>query len=187
MRKIIYAENVSLDGFIEDQHGKIEWTAPSKELHLHFNEREKQIDTHLYGRNVYTIMQFWENADENPELDEYMKEYSRIWKQQKKIVFSTTLRSVDDSYDLRNTVDPKEINEWKSAPGKHMFLGGANLAASFMRHRLLDEVHLYILPLLLGGGKPMFPSGDEQSLDLLESQPFPGGVVMLKYQIKNES
>lgn len=181
MRKIIYAESVSLDGFIEDQNGTINWTTPSKELHRHFNERELEMDTHLYGRKVYEVMQYWENADQ--DLD-YMKEYARLWQKQKKIVFSTTMDQVKSGYELRNSVDPDEIRQWKQSPGKNMIVGGASLASSFLEHGLVDEVHLYIPPILLGGGKPMFPSGNEQNLQLIESQTFPGGVVMLKYQLK---
>lgn len=181
MRKIIYAKSVSLDGYIEDQKGTIDWTTPSEELHRHFNDRELEVDTHLYGRKVYEIMQYWEDADQ--ELD-YMKDYARLWQKQKKIVFSTTMDQVKSGYELRNSVNPDEIKQWKQSPGKNMIVGGASLASSFMEHGLVDEVHLYIPPVLLGGGKPMFPSSKEQQLQLKESQTFPGGVVMLKYEIK---
>lgn len=181
MRKIIFAESVSLDGYIEDQNGAIEWTTPSEELHRHFNDRELEVDTHLYGRKVYEIMQYWENADQDPD---YMKEYALRWQKQKKIVFSTTLDQVKSGYELRNSVNPDEIRKWKQSPGKNMLVGGASLASSFMKHGLVDEIHLYIPPILLGGGKPMFYSGKEQNLQLLDSRIFPGGVVMLKYQLK---
>lgn len=184
MRKIIYAENVSLDGYIEDQDGKIGWTAPSEQLHLHFNEREQEMDTHLYGRKIYEIMQYWEDADQDPDIPNYMKEYTWLWQKQTKIVFSTTMDQVKDGYELRNSVDPDEIRLWKQSAGKNMMVGGASLASSFMHHKLLDEVHLYILPLLLGGGKPMFPAGKERDLKFMESQTFPDGVVMLKYKLK---
>lgn len=185
MKKIIYAESVSLDGYIEDQNGTIDWTAPSEELHRHFNEREREMDTHLYGRKVYEIMQYWEDADQDTENPDYMKEYARLWQKQKKIVFSTTIDQVKSGYELRNSVNPDEIRQWKQSPGKNMIVGGASLASSFLEHGLVDEVHLYILPVLLGGGKPMFPSGKEHNLQLIESQTFPGSVVMLKYQLKN--
>lgn len=187
MRKIIYAQSVSLDGYIEDRDGKIDWTTPSKELHLHFNEREKEMDTHLYGRKVYKIMQFWEDADRDPDLPEYMREYARVWQQQKKVVFSTTLVSVGDGYELRKEVDPEEINRWKNAPGRNMMVGGSGLGASFLQHGLIDEIHLYIVPFLLGGGKPMFSSGKEQNMKLIESQTFPDDLVMLKYPLKSKS
>lgn len=185
MRKIIYTENVSLDGYIEDQEGKIDWTAPSEELHRHFNERELEMDTHLYGRKVYEIMQYWEDADQDPDNPDYMKEYARLWKQQKKIVFSTTLNRVKEGYELRSSFDPDEIRQWKQSTGKNVMVGGASLASSFMQQGLVDEVHLYILPLLLGGGKPMFSSGKEQYLHFTESRTFPRGVVMLKYQLEH--
>ena len=185
MRKIIYAESVSLDGYIEDRNGKIDWTKPSEELHRHFNRREQELDTHLYGRKLYKTMQYWEDPDQHPDNPDYMKEYAGLWQKQKKIVFSSTLDQVNEGYELRNSVDPDEIREWKKATGKNMVVGGASLASSFMHHGLVDEVHLYIPPVLLGGGKPMFPSGTKRNLQFMESQTFPGGVVMLKYKLKN--
>lgn len=185
MRKIIYAESVSLDGFIEDEQGNIDWTTPSEELHQHFNDRENEFDTHLYGRKVYNTMLFWHDADQNPDLQEYMKAYARIWRRQQKIVFSTTLKTIENGFELKNAVDPQEITEWKKSPGKNMMVGGANLASTFFDHGLLDEVHMYIYPVLLGGGKPMFPSGDLNNLDLIESKQFPGGVIMRKYRIQH--
>jgi len=182
MRKIIYAQSASLDGFIENQNGTIDWTTPSEELHRHFNERELEMDTHLYGRKVYEVMQYWEDADQ--DLD-YMKEYARLWQEQKKIVFSTTMDQVKSGYELRKSVNPDEIRQWKQSSGKNMIVGGASLASSFLEYGLVDEVHLYIPPILLGGGKPMFPLGKERNLQFLESRIFPAGVMMLKYQVKN--
>ena len=185
MRKIIYAKNVSLDGYIEDKSGKIDWTTPSEKLHRHFNEREQEMDTHLYGRKVYEIMQYWEDADQAPDNPGYMKEYARLWQKQRKIVFSSTIDQVKDGYELRNSIDPHEIMQLKKSAGKNMMVGGASLVSSFMHYGLVDEVHLYMLPFLLGGGKPMFPSGKERNLQFVESQAFPAGVVMLKYQLKD--
>lgn len=182
MRKIIYTKSVSLDGYIEDQKGAIDWTTPSEELHRHFNDRELEVDTHLYGRKVYEIMQYWEDPDQ--DLD-YMKEYALLWQKQKKIVFSTTMDQVESGYELRNSVNPDEIRQWKKLTGKNMIVGGASLASSFMEHGLVDEIHLYIPPVLLGGGKPMFQLNQKLALEFMESQIFPGDVMMLKYQIKS--
>lgn len=183
MRKIIYTKSVSLDGYIEDQKGTIEWTTPSEELHRHFNDRELEVDTHLYGRKLYEIMQYWEDPDQ--DLD-YMKEYARRWQKQKKIVFSTTMDQVKSGYELRNSVNPVEIRKWKQSSGKNMIVGGASLASSFMEYGLVDEIHLYMPPVLLGGGKPMFPIDKRLDLEFIESQIFQGGVVMLKYKVKTE-
>lgn len=138
------------------------------------------MDTHLYGRKAYEIMQYWEDTDQDPDTPDYMKGYARRWQNQTKIVFSTTVGQVKDGYKLRNSVDPDEIKQWKQSPGKNMMVGGASLASSFMQHGLVDEVHLYIAPILLGGGKPMLPSGKEQDLHFMEHRIFPEGVVMLK-------
>lgn len=181
MRKIIYAETVSLDGFIEDSDGKIGWTEPSEELHRHFNEREKEIDTHLYGRRVYEIMKYWETADQNNSNPDYMREYSRVWKKQKKIVFSKTLESVENGYTLMKEVVTDEIIKWKNMPGKNMMAGGAGLACTFLNFGLVDEIRLYIKPILLGGGKPMFSIHKTLNLQFVGSEKFPCGVVMVKY------
>lgn len=183
MRKIIFAETVSIDGFIEDRDGKIDWTVPSEELHRHFNERENEIDTHLYGRRVYETMRYWETADQDKSIPGYMREYSRIWKKQKKVVFSKTLNAVDKNYSLLNEVVPEEIIKWKNQPGKNMFVGGAGLASTFLNHDLVDEIRLYITPNILSGGKPMFSVQQKLDLEFVESKTFPGGVVMLKYHL----
>lgn len=115
MRKIIYAVSDSLDGYNQDQNGTINWTTPSEELHRHFNDRELEMDTHLYGRKNYEVMQYWESADQ--DLD-YMIEYAQLWQKQKKIVFSTTMDQVKEGYELRNSMNPDEIRQWKQSPEK---------------------------------------------------------------------
>lgn len=182
MRKIIYAQLVSADGYIEDQDGKIDWTKPGEELHRHFNELEKNLDVNFYGRRMSEAMDFWLTADQNPELKDYEREYARLWQQTQRIVFSKTLDKVEENARLLREVDPNEIRRLKNKPGKNMAVGGADLAATFIKHGLVDEFRLYIHPVVLGGGKPMFPVDQKLELQFMESQRFPGGVVMLKYQ-----
>lgn len=182
MRKIIYAQLVSADGYIEDQDGKIDWTKPGEELHRHFNELEKNLDVNFYGRRMSEAMDFWLTADQNPELKDYEREYARLWQQTQRIVFSKTLDKVEENARLLREVDPNEIRRLKNKPGKNMAVGGADLAATFIKHGLVDEFRLYIHPVVLGGGKPMFPVDQKLELQFMESQSFPGGVVMLKYQ-----
>lgn len=185
-RKVIYSMMVSLDGFIETEDHLIDWSTPDEELHRYFNEAENEIDIHLYGRRLYNNMaSYWPTADLNPESPDYEIEYARKWKNRKKIVFSTTLDQVDWNSTLVRGNIKEFMEELKLQPGLHMDLGGAGIAASFMEQDLIDEYRLYIHPIVLGGGTPMFHSlRNRIHLQLVESRTFGSGVVLLRYQPK---
>lgn len=184
MRKIIYAQLVSADGYIEDREGKIDWTAPGEELHRHFNELEKNMDINFYGRRMSEAMDFWVTADQNPDLKEYEIEYARLWQDTERIVFSKTLDKVEGNARLLREFNPDEIKELKKQSSGDMAVGGADLASTFIKHDLVDEFRLYIHPVALGGGKPMFPAEEKLELEFMGSRTFPGGVVMMKYKPK---
>jgi dihydrofolate reductase len=188
MGKVMYAMSVSLDGFIEAANGDLSWSYPDEELHEHFNDREAMIDTYLYGRRLYENMAaFWPTADENPSAPQYEVEYARIWKSKPKIVFSTTLDQVGWNSRLVSGNIVEQVNRLKEQPGKDMSVGGAELASSFMRLGLIDEYSLYIHPVVLGGGRPMFgPLPDKINLQLVETRTFGSGVVLLRYQQADE-
>jgi dihydrofolate reductase len=187
MRKVIYAMSVSLDGFIEDANGDLSWSFPDEELHQHFNEQEAQIDVHLYGRRLYENMSaFWPTADKDPSATEAEIEYAHIWKEMRKIVFSTTLTEVGWNSELFKGDIVEEINKLKAQPGKDISVGGANLAGNFMRLGLIDEYRMYIHPVILGNGKRIFPSLDNTiSLKLIEARRFSSGVVLLRLANKD--
>lgn len=185
MRKIIYAQLVSLDGYIEDKEGSIGWTAPAEELHRHFNELEKNTDINFYGRKMSEVMNFWLTADQNPDLKDYELEYARLWQETDRIVFSKTLKKVQGKARIERLVDPEGIRKLKTQPGSDMAVGGANLASTFIKYGLVDEYRLYVHPVVLGGGKPMFRVDKILNLELIETGNYHGGVVMLVYQPKN--
>ena len=182
MRKVIFAMSVSVDGFIEAASGDISWGSPDAELAHHVIDRESTIDTHLYGRRLYeTMFPYWPKAAEDPSATEFDIEYARIWKERRKIVFSKTLAQVGGNCQLFRGNISEEINKLKAQPGKDMFVGGPNLASTFMKLGLIDEYWLYVNPIILGGGKPMFPHlGDRINLKLIETHRFGSGVVLLK-------
>jgi dihydrofolate reductase len=184
MRKIIYAMSVSLDGFIETTQGDLSWSYPDEELHQHFNASESAIGIHLYGRRLYENMAaYWPTADENPQALAHERAYARIWRAMPKIVFSTTLAQVGWNTRLINGNIAEEVNRLKQQPGKDMSVGGAGLAASFMQLGLIDEYRLYLYPVVLGGGKPMFgPLREKIDLQLVETRPFGRRVILLRYQ-----
>ena len=189
MRKVIYAMSVSLDGFIEAANGDLGWSYPDDELHRHFNDREAEIDIHFYGRRLYEKMAaFWPTANENPLTPDVEREYARIWKNMKKVVFSKTLKKVDWNSQLVSGDIAEEVNRLKAQPGKDMSVGGAELASSFLQLGLIDEFRLYVHPVILGGGKPMFRLlPGKIKLSLVETRAFRSGVVLLRYQCAEEN
>jgi dihydrofolate reductase len=188
MRKVIYAMMVSLDGFIESTNGDIGWSAPDEELHKYFNDQESSIDIHLYGRRMYEIMAaYWPTADENPSAPQHEIEYARLWKKMPKIVFSKTLDQVGWNARLFRGDIAGEVNRLKSQPGGDMAVSGAGIASTFMQLGLIDEFRLYIHPIILGGGKPMFQTiYDRINLQLVETRTFGSSVVLLRYQLAEE-
>ncbi len=184
MRKVIYAMSVSLDGYVETAQGDLSWGYPDEELHRHFNEREIEFEVSLYGRRLYELMAaYWPTAEEDPTIQDYEREYARIWKSKPKVVFSRTLEHVDWNSRLVKDHIAEEVNQLKNQPGKYMDVGGPGLAATFMQLGLIDEYWLYMCPIALGGGKPFFPqNGNPVPLQLIDTHVFSGGVVLLKYE-----
>ena len=184
MRKVIYSFSVSLDGYIEGPGGDIEWAAPGEELHRHFNETEREVGAAFYGRRLYENMSaYWPTADEDPLATPEVIEYAGIWRRMQKVVFSTTLESVDWNSELLRDGIAEKVAAMKAQPGKDMSVGGASLASAFMNLGLIDEFRLYVYPVILGAGKPMF-QGVERKIDLrlLETRTFGSGVVLLRYE-----
>jgi dihydrofolate reductase len=168
MRKIILMMSVSLDGFFEGPDHELDWHLVDDELHRHFNE---------------LMAGFWPTADRDPSSTEPVAEFARIWRDMPKIVYSRTLDRADWNSTVVRDVVPEEVMELKAQPGGDMVLGGADLAASFMRHDLIDEYRIYVHPVVIGRGKPLFPASDAKiDLKLVETRTFGNGVVLLRYQ-----
>jgi dihydrofolate reductase len=184
MRKIVLMMSVSLDGFIEGPNREIDWHMVDDELHRHFNEQARAMGGFLSGRVTHELMAgFWPTADQDPSSTEPMVEFSRIWRDTPKIVFSKTLDSADWNTTIVREVVPEDIQKLKAAPGGDLSLGGADLAAAFIRHDLIDEYRIYVHPVVIGRGKPLFqPSDAKFVLQLAETRTFGNGVVLLHYR-----
>ena len=183
MRKLIYSMGVSLDGFIAGPDGDIGWSAPDEELHRFHNQQAREVGAELYGRRLYEVMLFWETAEERSSLPEYEREFAHIWKDTPKIVFSRTLEHVEGNARLAGDDAVAEVARLKEQPGKHLTVGGAGLASTFMRAGLIDEYRLFVSPVVLGGGTPYFPALDERiDLELVETRTFGSRVVYLRYR-----
>ncbi|MFJ1549480.1 dihydrofolate reductase family protein [Streptomyces sp. NPDC088246] len=184
MRKIILMMSMSLDGFVEGPDREIDWHLVDDELHTHFNEQLRTMGGFLDGRVTYQLMaDFWPTADSDPSSTGPMAEFAAIWRDMPKIVFSRTLERADWNTTIMREVDVDEITALKARPGGDLSLGGADLAASFMRHDLIDEYRIYVHPVLIGRGKPLSPASDARTqLQLAETRTFGNGVVLLRYE-----
>ena len=184
MRKIILVVGVSVDGFIEGPNREIDWHMVDDELHRHFNEQLSAMGAFLSGRVTHELMaEFWPTADADPASTGPMVEFARIWRDMPKIVFSRTLEGADWNTTVVRDVVPDEIQKLKAQSGGDLALSGADLAATFMRHDLIDEYRIYVHPIIIGKGKPLFqPSDAKVSLRLAETHTFGNGVVLLRYQ-----
>jgi dihydrofolate reductase len=184
MRSIILMMSVSLDGFIEGPDRELDWHMVDDELHSHFNEQLSAMGAFLNGRVTYELMAgFWPTADTDRSSTGPMVEFARIWRDMPKIVFSRTLERADWNTTVVRDLVVEEVMELKAQPGGDLVLGGANLAAAFMRHDLIDEYRLYVHPIVIGQGKPLFqPSDARINLRLAETRTFGNGVVLLRYQ-----
>jgi dihydrofolate reductase len=188
MRRVIYSLNMSLDGFIARPNGDLDWVSVTEELHSFVNERERTIDTHLYGRRMYeTMAAYWPTADQNPDAHAIEVEYARIWQRIEKVVFSTTLERVEGNSRLVRDDIAGEVNRLKAQPGQGIAVAGANLAASLIQIGLIDAYEIYLQPVILGEGISMFPSpAATRTLRLVESRTFDSGVIFLHYEQAGE-
>jgi dihydrofolate reductase len=184
MRKIILMMSVSLDGFFEGPDREIDWHLVDDELHRHFNEELGAMGAFLDGRVTYELMAgFWPMADADPSSTAPMVEFARIWRDMPKIVYSRTLEGAGWNTTVVREFVPAEVMELKAEAGGDLVLGGADIAAAFMRHDLIDEYRLYVHPVVIGQGKPLFPASDTRTdLRLVETRTFGNGVVLLRYQ-----
>jgi dihydrofolate reductase len=183
MRKIVVMMSVSLDGFVEGPDREIDWHLVDDEVHTHFNEQLSAMGAFLNGRVTYELMaEFWPTADTDPASTPPVIEFARIWRDMPKIVYSSTLEHADWNTAVVRDVVVEEIEALKAQPGGDLALGGADLAATFVRHNLIDEYRLYVHPVLIGQGKRLFPATDSTTaLRLVETRSFGNGVVLLRY------
>jgi dihydrofolate reductase len=183
MRKVIYSPMVSLDGFVEGPTRNLDWGIIDEELHSFINDQQHQIDTYLFGRRMYEVMTYWDSAETDLSNPEYALEFARIWKRIVKIVYSKTLDHVQGNAQLSRGDIVEEVVGLKAQPGLDMGVGGATIAAALMQSGLIDEYQLFIHPVILGSGTPLFQALDRQTnLRLIETKTFSSGVVFLRYQ-----
>ena len=182
MAKLIYSSIASLDGYVADENGAFDWATPDAEVHAFVNEIERPIGTYLYGRRMYEVMAGWETArnDDGPAVS---REFAQIWQAAQKVVFSRTLETVSTARTrLERELRPDAIRELKERSASDLSVGGPGLASGAFAAGLIDECHLFVTPIIVGGGTPSLPAGVRVGLELLDEHRFQGGVVHLHYR-----
>jgi dihydrofolate reductase len=180
MAILTYVAIASLDGYVEDEQGKFDWVAPDEEVHAFVNDLERTVGTYLYGRRMYETMAYWETDDDRPPV---YQDYAEIWRAAEKVVYSRTLQTVSSERTrIEREFDAEAITRLKENSRSDIAIGGAELAGQAIAEGLVDECHLLLGPVLVGGGKRALPAAVHAELELLDERRFRNGVVYLRYR-----
>jgi dihydrofolate reductase len=185
MRRVTYSMGVSLDGYIVGPDGGFNWSEPDEEVFRFATDEIRGVGVHLMGRRLYETMLYWETADQDPSLDDAMLEWTALWKPLPKVVFSTTLSTVEGTARLNSGGLAEEVERLRADPGEgDIAIGGATLAADAAASGLIDEYRPRVYPVLVGGGIPYFPQRERRvDLELVESRTFASGVCAFRYRV----
>jgi dihydrofolate reductase len=185
MAKLIYSAITSLDGYVADEDGKFDWAAPDEEVHRFVNDLERPVGTYLYGRRLYETMVYWETAHTLPDQPPFIQDFAGIWQAAYKIVYSKTLEMVSSAKTrIERDFDPDAVRQMKAAADRDISVGGPDLATQAIKAGLVDEYHLFLTPIIVGGGQQSLPDNVRLELELLEERRFGNGVVHLHYRSK---
>ena len=183
MAKLIYSAITSLDGYVADEDGKFDWSMPDAEVMRFLNEIERPVGTYLYGRGMYEVMAGWETASTRENRSPTLQDFTQLWQAADKVVYSRTLEKVSTSKTrLEREFDPDAVRHMKASADRDMSVGGPELAGQALKAGLVDECHLYLTSIVVGGGKPSFPDNLRLPLELLEERRFGNGVVYVRYR-----
>ncbi|MET0939074.1 MAG: dihydrofolate reductase family protein [Gaiellaceae bacterium] len=183
MAKLTYTAITSLDGYIEDADGRFDWAAPDEEVHAFVNDLERPVGTHLYGRRLYETMVFWERPPDLARQPRAFQDFAGIWQRADKIVYSRTLETPSSARTrIEREFDPEAVRQLKATADTDLTVGGAELAGRAIAAGLVDEYRLFLVPVLVGGGKPSLPEGVRVRLELLDERRFRNGTVFLHYR-----
>jgi dihydrofolate reductase len=184
MAKLIYSAIASLDGYVEDDAGNFDWAAPDEEVHAFVNDLERPIGTYLYGRRMYETMVFWETVSTGRDQPGVTRDFAEIWQAAEKIVYSRTLQTISSAKTrIDREFDTDAIRRLKATSESDITIGGAELAGQAIAAGLVDECHLLLGPIIVGGGKRALPANVRAELELLDERRFRSGVVHLHYRV----
>ncbi len=184
MARLIYSAITSLDGYVADEAGNFDWAVPDEEVHTFVNDLERPVGTYLYGRRMYEVMVAWETmplADQPP----FVQDFAQIWQAADKIVYSRTLETVSSaSTRIERAFDPEAVRRMKARAERDISVGGPDLAAQAITAGLVDECHLFVAPIVVGGGTRSLPDDVRLELELLDERRFGNGMVHLHYRTR---
>ena len=187
MAQLIYYAISSLDGYIEDANGTFDWAAPDEEVHAFVNDLVRPAGTYLLGRRMYETLVYWERLPDRDAEPPVVQDFARIWQEADKIVYSRTLRAPSsEKTRIEREFDPEAVRQLKSGADRDLTIGGPELAARAIEAGLVDEYHLFLVPVLVGGGKPSLPAGNVRvDLELLDERRFPNGTTYLRHRTRS--
>jgi dihydrofolate reductase len=183
MAKLIYSAIASLDGYIEDDDGRFDWAVPDDEVHSFINDLQRPVGGYLYGRRMYETMAGWETDPTLAAQSQLMRDFARIWQGADKIVYSTTLGNARTGRTrIERDFDPEAVRQLKASAERDLTVGGPDLAGHAFKAGLVDECHLFVAPIVVGGGKQSLPDDVRLQLELLDERRFGNGMVYLRYR-----
>jgi dihydrofolate reductase len=183
--KLIYSAITSLDGYMADEDGNFDWAEPDEEVHTFVNELERSVGTYLYGRRMYEVMVYWETAHTVADQPPFIQDFAQIWQAADKIVYSHSLEKESSARTrIERDFEPEAVRQMKAEAERDISVGGADLAAQAIGAGVVDEYHLFLTPIVVGGGKKSLPDNVRVRLELLDERRFGNGVVYLGYRIK---
>jgi dihydrofolate reductase len=185
MAKLTYTAITSLDGYIEDEEGRFDWAVPDAEVHAFVNDLERPVGTDLYGRRMYETMAVWQTVGDEPGLPAAEADFAAAWQARDKVVYSRTLDAVSTPRTrLEREFDPEAVRRMKEGADRDISVSGPGLAQHAFRAGLVDEVHLFVFPIVVGGGKPGLPRDVRVDLELLDARRFGNGVVHMHHRTR---
>ena len=185
MAKLMYSAIASLDGYVADEDGNFDWAIPDEEVHAFINDLDRPVGTHLYGRRMYETMAGWETDPTLAERSPLMRDFAQIWQAADKIVYSRTLEATSTARTrIERDFDPEAVRQMKALAARDLIVGGPELAAQAFEAGLVDECHLFVAPMVVGGGKQSLPDNVRLKLELLDERRFGGGMVYLYYRTR---
>jgi dihydrofolate reductase len=185
MSKLIYSAIASVDGYIADEEGNFDWAVPNEEVHAFINDLDRPLGTYLYGRRMYETMVGWETDPTLAEQSPLMRDFAQIWQAAEKIVYSRTLEAVSTARTrIERDFEPDAIRKMKASAGRDLIVGGPELAAQAFEAGLVDECHLFVAPIVVGGGKRSLADGVRVKLELLDERRFGNAMVYLHYRTR---